>query len=133
MFFIRLIATPARRAAHELFLIFNKRLMLVAGDCPQVAARHLKSLAAIAFPAQSAIWSRSERTSHNDRMIRSAFESGPRPGPALFCYPKRPAEPDGHGRDDRNARESAGYRRAAAHHRAGRGCARRRHRGPGVE
>src|SRR4051812_2639795 len=28
------------------------------------------------------------RTSHNGRSIRSVFESGPRPGPALFCYLK---------------------------------------------
>src|SRR5215467_7121506 len=28
-------------------------------------------------------------TSHNDRMVRSARESGPRPGPALFYYPRR--------------------------------------------
>src|SRR5215470_13794485 len=27
-------------------------------------------------------------TSHNDRMVRSARESGPRPGPALFYYPR---------------------------------------------
>src|ERR1700730_9426143 len=29
-------------------------------------------------------------TSHNGRVIRSARESGPQPGPALFYYPRRP-------------------------------------------
>ena len=27
-------------------------------------------------------------------MIRAAIESGPHPGPALFCYPDRPLDPD---------------------------------------
>ena len=63
-------------------------------------------------------------------MIRSVFESGPRPGPALFCYLK--SRRGRTGMIDTIETQDERYRRAPAHHRAGRGGARRRDRRAGA-
>src|SRR5579871_2892094 len=48
-------------------------------------------------------------TSHNGRITRSSCESGPRPGPALFYYPRvvRPERPAGPGMEKATSRTMA--------------------------
>src|SRR5947207_3283304 len=47
-------------------------------------------------------------------MIRSVFESGPRPGTRSFLLPKSRREPDGHDRHDRHAGHEAKIEMAVA-------------------
>ena len=70
------------------FLIFNRGLR-VHGAAAGFGSRPQSAALPIAFAGRNRYMSGVlSWTSHNGRMIRSVVESGPRPGPALFCYPK---------------------------------------------